>query len=354
MLTAVLAALFLTAQPQVTAPASRPAAPAAAPAPADGPYRIIKTFDVGGEGGWDIVTVDSGDNRLYVPRGSHVMVIDTNTGKVLGDVLGTDGVHGACIAMGHGFTSNGKSGDVSVFDLANFKVLQTVKAGTGPDEIVFDPTTKRVLCFNGKSNDVTVIDAAPLSPLGTVALGGKPEFAVCDNGKVFVNLEDKSEIVQFDAATMKVESRRPIAPAKEPSGLALDTIHHRLFAVGGNEMMAIVDSTSGKVVATPKIGKRPDGAEFDPGQRFAFSSNGEGTLTVIGPTKTPSGAAGTEYEVVQTLTTQRGARTMALDRKTVLIYLPCAEYEEAKAGERPKMKAGTFKIIVVGATGPAK
>lgn len=355
MINALFAALAIATlsqpQPAPSAPAApKASAPAAMPQPAasDGPYALLRTFEVGGEGGWDIVTVDSAAGRLYVPRGTHVMVIDTNTGKVAGDIPGTDGVHGVAVApeLGKGFTSNGKSGDVTVFELATLKVIQTVKAGTNPDAIVFEPKTKRVLCFNGRSSDATVISAESLSPLGAIALGGKPEFAaMAGDGTVFVNLEDKSEVLKLDAEQMKVLERWPLAPGKEPTGLAIDPAHHRLYAACGNEMMVVLDSQTGKVVATPAIGKRPDGAEFDVTAGLAMAPSGEGTLTVIGPTLKD------QFGVVQTLKTQRGARTLVLDPKTRLVYLPTADYEAAKEGERPKMKPGTFKVLVVG---PAK
>lgn len=334
------------------APGERPAA--SPPAAAPGPYHVIRTIDVGGEGGWDYVAVDSDTGRLFVPRSTRVVVIDTETGKPVGEIADTAGVHGVALApsLNKGFTSNGKSDDVTVFDLKTLKPISTVKVGKNPDAILFEPVTNRVFAFNGRSNDATVIAADDLSVAGTIPLGGKPEFAVADGqGRIFVNIEDTSELVRIDAKTLKVEQRISLSPGSEPSGLAIDPAHHRLFAVCHNEMMVVVDSETGKVIATPAIGKGVDGAAFDAGGGFALSSNGEGTMTVVG---TADDHGMKPFTVVQTLPTARGARTMVMDPKNRRAYFPTADFEaaapgEKESGKRPKMKAGSFKIVVVGA-----
>jgi DNA-binding beta-propeller fold protein YncE len=277
------------------------------------------------------------------------MVLDTQTGKVLGDIPDTAGVHGVALApdLGKGFTSNGRAGTVTVFDLTGYKTLATVKVGDNPDSILFEPTTKRVFAFNGRSKDATVIGAEDLKVAGTIALGGKPEFSVADGaGKIFANIEDTSEVVRIDAASMKVEARFKIAPGEEPSGLAIDTAHKRLFSVCSNQKMIVLDADTGKVLASPAIGKGVDGAAFDASGGFALASNGDGTMSVIS-TKDD------KFEVAQTLTTAPRARTVAIDPKSRRIYLPTAEFEPAKEPgkdgrpARPAMKPGTFKIVVV-------
>jgi YVTN family beta-propeller protein len=340
-------------------PATKPAPPAPATtkapaAAASGPYHVIKTLQVGGEGAWDYVSIDPDTGRLYVPRSTRVIVLDTQSGNQVGEIADTAGVHGVALAaaLGKGFTSNGKSDNVTVFDLKTLKVIQTVNAGKNPDAILYEPVTKRVFAFNGRSNDATVIGAEDLTVAGTIPLGGKPEFAVADGeGKVFVNVEDTSELVRIDAKTMKVEERFSLAPGSEPSGLAIDPAHHRLFSVCHNEMMVVVDAQSGKVLGTPAIGKGVDGAGFDAGGGFALSSNGEGTITVVSTTGDHT------FTPVQTLTTAPGARTMVVDPKTRHIYLPTAEFlpppptpegEQAGARRRPAMKPGSFRIVVVG------
>jgi YVTN family beta-propeller protein len=335
----------------LTQPGAQPATPApSAPVANDakaGPYHVADTFKVGGDGGWDYVAVDPDAKRLYVPRGTRVMVLESDTGKAVGEIPDTQGVHGVAIAssLGKGFTSNGRAGTVTVFDLKTLKVIQTVKAGDNPDAILFEPTTKRVFAFNGRSKDATAINAEDLTVAGTIPLGGKPEFGVVDEkGKVFVNIEDKSEIVRIDAQALKVEQRSPLSPGEEPSGLAIDPAHGRLYSVCSNQKMVVTDAQTGKVLASPTIGKGVDGAAFDPAG-FALASNGEGNLTVVS-------TAGDKFDVVQTLTTAPRARTLVIDPKTRHIYLPTAEFEapspDAKdTNKRPAMKPGTFKVLVV-------
>ncbi len=315
-------------------------------------YHTLRTVKLGGEGGWDYLTVDSAAHRLYVSHATHVMVVDADADKVVGDIPGTEGVHGIALVpeLGRGFTSNGRSSTVTIFDLKTLAVISTVKiTGTNPDAIVYDPVTKRVFTMNGRSNDATAIDAATGEVAGTIELGGRPEFAVSDfAGHLYVNLEDKNEELQLDPRGLKVLARWPMAPCESPSGLAIDRAHHRLFAGCRNKMMAVIDAETGKVVATPAIGAGVDANAFDPGTQFAFSSNGDGTLTVVHEDSPNS------FTVVENVATERGARTMALDEKTHNVYLVTAEFGPAPAPTpeqprpRPPMVPDTFHVIVVG------
>jgi DNA-binding beta-propeller fold protein YncE len=313
-------------------------------------YHVAKKLVLGGEGGWDYLTTDSDARRVYISRGTHVMVVDADTGAVVGDIPGTNGVHGIAIApaFGKGFTSNGRDGTVTIFDLKSLKVLGTAQAGKNPDAIIFDPASKRVFAFNGSSKDATAIDANTGTVAGTIPLGGKPEFAVADEkGHVFVNIEDKSEIIQFDSAKLTVENHWAIAPGEEPSGLAIDLKHRRLFAVCSNKLMVVVNADNGKVVTTLPIGSGADAARFDPGTGYAFSSNGEGTLTVVhedSPDK---------FSVIENVATQARARTMTLDTKTHQVYLVTAEFGTAPAPTtqqprpRPPMVPGSFTLLIM-------
>jgi len=313
-------------------------------------YHVAKKTVLGGDGGWDYLTVDSKARRVYISRGTHVMVVDADTFAVVGDIPNTNGVHGIAIVadLDKGFTSNGRDNAVTVFDLKTLKVLATVPVGKNPDAIIYDPSSKRVFTFNGASHDTTAIEANTNAVAGTIALGGKPEFAVADEkGHVFVNIEDKNEIIQFDSQKLAVENHWPIAPGEEASGLAIDRKHRRLFAVCGNKLMAVVNADNGKVITTLPIGSGTDAAAFDPETGFAFSSNGEGTLTVVhedSPEK---------FTVVETVPTQVRARTMALDTKTHQLFLVTAEFGTAPAATaqqprpRPPMVPGTFTLLTL-------
>lgn len=301
----------------------------------DSGYRITTTYKVGGDGGWDYLTLDSASRNFYISRGTHVMVIDADSGKPIGDIPDTPGVHGIALApeLGRGFTSNGREGTVTIFDLSTLKPITKVKAGDNPDAIIYDPVTKRVFTFNGRSHDSTAIDAANGNVVGTIKLDGKPEFAVSDGkGGVFANIEDKSELVAIDPAKLEVKATWSLAPGCEsPSGLAIDRKNRRLFAGCENQVMAVVDADSGKVIATPPIGKGVDAARFDPGTGFAFASCGEGVLTVIhedSPDK---------FSVVENVPTQQGARTMELDAKTHEVFLVTAKFgpPAAPTADRP-------------------
>ncbi|MEA2205732.1 MAG: hypothetical protein QOE77_2508 [Blastocatellia bacterium] len=313
-------------------------------------YHVTKKTVLGGEGGWDYLTVDSKARRVYISHGTHVVVVDADTGTVVGDIPRTNGVHGIAIVTdaGTGFTSNGRENAVTVFDLKTLKALANVPVGRNPDAIIYDPFSKRVFAFNGASHDTTAIDVKTNSVVGTIALGGKPEFAVSDErGHIYVNIEDKNEIVQFDPMKLTVNHHWSLAPAEEPSGLALDRKHRRLFAVCANKLMAVVNADNGKLITTLPIGAGTDAAAFDPETGLAFSSNGEGTLTVVhedSPEK---------FTVVENVPTQARARTMALDLKTHQLFLVTAEFGTAPAATaqqprpRPPMMPGTFTLLVL-------
>jgi YVTN family beta-propeller protein len=312
---------------------------------ADGGYRVTKTLAIGGDDGWDYVGIDSSARRVYVSHGTHVVVLDADSGKVVGDIPDTQGVHGIAIAAdeGRGFTSNGRANTVTVFDLKTLKTVTTVKAGTNPDAIVYDPATKRVFTMNGRSQDTTAINVADNTVAGTLALGGKPEFAVADGkGNIYVNIEDKSELVHFDSKTLKILNRWPMAPCQEPSGLAADWKSRRLFAGCDNKLMAVISADDGKIVATVPIGDGVDANAFDPELNLAFASTGDGHLTIAhedGPDK---------YTTVATVPTKKSARTMGLDIKAHQIFLPAADFDPPAPGERRgKMKPGSFVVLVV-------
>jgi DNA-binding beta-propeller fold protein YncE len=317
-------------------------------APGASGYHVVKTIPIGGEGGWDLLVADGNARRVYLSHATHVVVLDADSGAKVGDIPDTQGVHGVALApdLGRGFVSSGRTNSVAIFDLKSLKTIATVSTGgQNPDVIYYDAATKRVIAFNGHSSNATAINAADGTVAGMIPIGGKPEFAAgAGDGHVFVNVEDKNEMLEIDAQKLTVLHRWPVAPCDEPSGLAMDTKNRRLFAVCGNKMMVVVNADTGKVVATPAIGDGPDGAEFDLETQLAFSSNGgSATLTVIhedSPDK---------YSVVENVPTKKYARTMALDTKTHAIYLPIAEFGEVIApGEhRPPMKPDTFGLLVV-------
>jgi len=314
-------------------------------------YQQIATIPLGGLGSWDYLTLDSAKRRLFVSRESRVIVLDLERGKVVGEIPDTLGVHGIALApeLGRGFTSNGRSASVTIFDFQTLKVIGTVKTDEGPDAIVYDPQTRRVVTMNGRSRSATIIDAASGAVTATLALGGKPEFAVADGrGRIFVNLEDQSAELELDPLAPKILHRWPLAPCSEPSGLAIDRAHRRLFAGCHNRMMSVVDADSGKVIATPAIGAGVDANAFDPETQLAFSANGEGTLTIVRE-ESPA-----DFRVIENVETRRGARTMALDEKTHNIYLVTAEFGPTppptteNAHPRPPILADSFVVLVYG------
>jgi YVTN family beta-propeller protein len=314
-------------------------------------YHVIGKIALGGEGGWDYLTVDEQSDRLFVSRGSHVAVVDLKTDKQVADIPDTQGVHGIALAakLNRGFISCGKSDEAVIFDLKTLKVLDRIKTGANPDAILYDPFTKRVFTFNGRSNDATIIDAATGNVLATLPLGGKPEFATTDGaGAVYVNIEDTSEVVTIDPAKAVVTKRCSLKPGEEPSGMALDAKRHRIYSGCGNKIMTVLDPATCAVIATIPIGAHVDGNGYDPHSGLSFSANGEGTLTVAKETS-PG-----KYEVLETVATQRGARTMAVDSKTHRVYLPTAQYGLQPAATqdnprpRPPVIKDTFVILVVG------
>ncbi|MGD0181059.1 MAG: YncE family protein [Terriglobales bacterium] len=318
---------------------------------ADPGYHVIKTYKLGGEGGWDYLNLDSSSRRLYISRATHVIVIDADSGKPVGDIPDTPGVHGIALApeLGRGFVSNGREGTVTIFDIQTLKLITKVKVGDNPDAILYDPATKRVFTFNGKSHDSTALDAAKGTVLGTIKLEGKPEFAASDGkGEIFVNIEDKSQLDAIDPAKLEVKSRWPLAPCEEPSGLSIDREHRRLFAGCDNKMMAVVDADSGKVLATPAIGDGVDATAFDPGTGLAFASCGEGVLTVVRE-ESPN-----KFSVAENVKTQDGARTLALDDKTHQVFVVTAKFgpPPAPTADQPHPRHSilldTFVVLVLG------
>jgi DNA-binding beta-propeller fold protein YncE len=320
-------------------------------APQSSGYHLLKKVTLGGEGGWDYLNVDSDSHHAFISHGTHVMVVDAD-GNVVGDIANLKGTHGAAIApeFNHGFTSNGQSNSVTMFDL---KTLQTIKEiplpAMGPDGYLYDPASKRVFTFNARSQDATGVDASTGEVAGSLMLGGKPEAAVADGaGHVFVNIEDKNQILEFDSKALKAMTTWPTDGCEEPGGLAIDTAHKRLFVGCHNKEMTVVDYTSGKTVAMIPIGMGVDSTWFDPGTGYAMSSCGDGTITVAhedSPDK---------YTVVDTIMTQNGARTMTVDTKNHNIYTVTAEFGPTPAATeqnprpRPTQLPGTFTLLIFG------
>jgi DNA-binding beta-propeller fold protein YncE len=314
-------------------------------------YHVARALQVGGEGGWDYLVADPEGRRLYVTRSSHVMVFDMDRDSLIGDLQNTPGVHGVALdrKSHHGFTSNGRDSSVTVFDLATLAPVRTIRiTGKNPDAIAFDPASNRVFTFNGASADASVIDAASLEQVGSIDLGGKPETGQPDGrGMLYVNIEDKGEVVAIDTKAMIVKARYSLAPCEEPTGMARDAARGRLIIGCGNSVMAVMDEKTGKLVATIPVGSGVDASGFDPETQLAFTSNGEGTMTVVRENKDGT------FTPLETVATKRGARTMTLDTKTHRIYLSAAEYGPAPAAtaDRPRPRApvipGSFTVIVM-------
>lgn len=312
-------------------------------------YKLVNTIKLPGTGGWDYLSVDETYNRLFVSHGTVVVVADLKTGSYTATIEDTPGVHGIAIApdLNKAFISVGRSNAVKVIDLKTLAVITDI-TGTGknPDAIMYDFFTKKVFTFNGGSGDATVIDAVTNQIIATIPLDGKPEFPVSDGkGRIYVNNEDKSLITVIDAKLLKVEKTWSIAPGEEPSGLALDNETHRLFSVCSNKLMMVLDAIDGHVVTSLPIGDGCDGVKFDPGLKRAYSSNGEGTMTVVQETGKDN------FKVLENFTTSPGARTLVVDVRTHHIYLPTAEFEAAPAptAENPRprrtMKADSFGVL---------
>lgn len=313
----------------------------------EGPYRFSKEIKIGGEGGWDYLSIDPAAHRLYVTHATKVVVIDTQSNAVAGEIGDTPGVHGFALAvdLGRGFSSNGRENKASIVDLKTLKTIQKVDTGENPDAILYEPGRKEVYTMNGRGKSATVFDAQSGKVVATIPLEGKPEFAQADSkaGRVYVNIEDMSAIKVIDTATHKVTATWPIAPGESASGMAIDVDNHRLFIGCDNKLMLMIDNATGKVVYSVPIGEGVDSNWFDPGTKLVFSSNGGAGTVTVAHEESP-----TTLKVAQTLKTQRGARTMALDPVTHTIYLSATEYEPQAAGskERPRAVPGTFKVLV--------
>jgi DNA-binding beta-propeller fold protein YncE len=317
-----------------------------------GEYRVLRRTVLGGEGGWDYLRVDAAGHRLFISRGTHVVVVSLETDSVVGDIPGTPGVHGIALApsAGHGFTSNGRDTSVTMFDLRTLRPLRTVKVtGRNPDSIIYDGASGRVFTFNGGSNNATAVDPRTGNVAGTVALAGRPEEAVADGaGHVWVNLEDKAEVEEFDARTLRSLGHWKLDGCEGPTGIAYDGANHRVFSACDNRRMAVTDARTGRTVASVEIGEGPDGAGYDPATHTAFASNGTGSLTIIHQD------GSNRYSVAQTLETQRGARTMALDPTTHRVYTVTAEFGPAPSptpdNPRPRrtIVPGSFVLLTIG------
>jgi DNA-binding beta-propeller fold protein YncE len=327
------------------------ASPLGAQAAAGSGYHVTRHIAVGGEGGWDYLTYDAPRKHLFLSHATQVDVVDPDAGTVIGHIPDTPGVHGIALApdLGRGFISNGRDTSVTVFDLTTLATVAKIRVtGRNPDAIMYDPFSKRVFTFNGGGQNTTAIDATHDSVVGTLDLGGKPEFAVSDGrGGAFVNIEDKGEIVSFDTRTLAIRARWPMAGCEEPSALAYDRAHERLFSGCGNQRMMVVDATSGRVVTSAPIGDGVDAGAFDPATGLAFASTGDGNVTVLHE-ETPD-----SMRVVATVPTQRGARTMALDPGSHRVFVVTASFgpPPAPTPERPRPRPsilpGSFEVLVL-------
>ncbi len=308
-------------------------------------YKLTKTFHVTSSGGWDYIAVNPNSNKLYLSHGTQVNILDKATGDSLGVIPNTTGVHGIAFnnALGKGYTSNGRINTVTVFDLKTNAVLSQIATGENPDAIMYDAFSKKVITCNGRSKDLSIIDAATEKVVGTIPVGGKPETAVSDNaGKLFVNIEDKNEIAVIDLSTNTVTNRWSLAPGDGPSGLEIDVATKRLFSTC-DKLLVVMDATNGKIIDKLPIGNGTDGAAFDPATKLVFTSNGEGTVTVV------KEVLANEFKVIDNVPTKKGARTICIDVSTHKLYLPTADFEAQAAGEkgRPKMIPGTFQVVVL-------
>jgi YVTN family beta-propeller protein len=314
------------------------------------PYRVIDTWKIGGVGGWDYLLADGPNHLLYVTHGTRVEVIDTKIGKPVAAITGMKGTHGVALDSEgkFGYISDGGGNEVVVFDRTTFSIAAHIPVGTNPDGIAYEPVTKTIWAFNGRSKNVSVIDTASRAVIATIALPGKPEFPQADGqGHVFDNIEDKNEVVVLDAKAKSLTATWPLHGCESPSGMAIDTEHHRLFSVCDGKAMAVVDAESGKQVATASVGEGPDAAGFDARNQLAFSSNGgDGTLSVVD--------AGHGYTTIETLPTKQGGRTMAYDSSTDRAYVVRADFgpRPAATAENPHPRTVTvpnsFGILVVG------
>ena len=309
-------------------------------------YRVTHTYTIGGDGSWDYVVPDPPNHRLFIARQNRVMVVDEDTGMLLGEVTGINGAHGTAVAnsTGHGFATSGNDQSVVMFDLKTFKALGRIPAAEDADAIVYDAPSNRVFTLNGDAHSSTVIDAAAGTLITNIPLGGKPEYgASAGDGKVYANLTDTSEVIEIDAKAAKVSRRWPTAPCKQPVSMALDTAHHRVFSGCRSGVMAVSDYQAGKLITTLPIGMGVDGAGYDPASSDAFASNADGTLTVIHQ-DTPD-----QYRVVQNLETPRGSRNMGLDPITHRIFVVSAKFGPPPPGGRGRgtVEPGSFALMTI-------
>jgi len=311
-------------------------------------YHLVKSVKLGGAGGWDYLTVDPATHRLFISRGTHVIVVDPEQGKVIGDIPDTQGVHGIALVpeFQRGYTTNGRIATSTIFDMSSLKVLGEAKTDKDPDAVIYDPFSKRVFSFNGDAGSATAIDGKSDKVDGTVTLGGGPEFAASDGkGHVFANLEDKSVLVRFDSKTLKVENTWPLTPCESPSGLAIDAEHEILIVGCHNKLMEFVDGNTGKILGSVPIGQGVDANRFDPGTAYAFASCGDGTIT-IAHEDSPG-----KFSLVETIQTKRGARTMEVDPSNHHVYTVTADFGPAPAATaeqphpRPAILPDTFVLL---------
>ena len=325
---------------------------------AEDAYKFLNEIKIGGEGGWDILTIDSTANRLFLSHSTKVVVVDLETNKIIDEITETPGVHAFVPVpeLNRGFSSNGKEDKSSVVDLKTFQTVSRIDTGKNPDAVVYDPKRAEVYVFNHSGNSGTVIDAKTQKVVATIPLDGNPEFAAIDGnaGRAYVNIEDKSEVDVIDADKHEVIAHWPLAPGEEPTGIALDSAHHRLFSACHNKMMTMLDTETGKVVANIPIGAGTDGAAFDDATQLVFASCGEGVVTIA------KEEAPDKLTVLQTLKTERGARTMTIDSRTHRIYLPTAQFQPAPSPSpgqtptRPTIVPNTLKLLVYGPAESAK
>lgn len=312
---------------------------------AAGSFKVVQKLPLGGDGRWDYLLVDSQAKRLYIARTTRFMVVNTETGALIGEIADTAGAHGVAIAsdLGVGFTSNGQANDISIFELKTLAVTKTIQTGQNPDAILYHAPTRSVFVFNGTSHSATVIDAVAQTPAATIALAGKPEFAVADDhGNVYLNIADKNAITVIDATSRRVKHVWPLAGCEEPTGLAIDKKTNTAFASCGNQKLVVVNLSSGNVVQAIAIGDDCDAAAFDPDTGLVFASNGEGTLTMIGKDQEGS------YRVQQTVTTEPGSKTMALDSASHNLYIPAAKFSGPPTQRpRPKIIPDSFEVWVI-------
>ena len=319
-----------------------------APAGSTSGYKVGATYPLPGSGRWDLLAVDSTHHRVFISRSDRVQVMDTGDGHLAGTIDGTDGVHGIAIAtgLGRGFATDGHASAVTEFDLGTLQRVRDVPvSGKSPDAVLFDTSSQRLFVFNARSNNASVIDPAAGEEVGTIAFDGNPELGAADGaGHVFVNIEDKGQLVDIDAGSMRILHTWTLDGCEEPTGLAIDIAHARLFSACQNRVMVVTDARDGRQVARVGIDEGPDGAVFDPQSQTTFVPNGKsGTLTVIHEDD-PS-----HFHVVQTLPTQRSARTIALDSATHRLYLPAAEFgpQPADPDARPDMVPDSFRVLAV-------